>query len=244
MNIMKTARQVGQMMQMVRQGAVNRVAASRVPFGSAMRPNRNVETVKEFQSLMNQILGFTWLVEDGIAGYYTLRALRDFQRGFAVWDLSIDIVLGPNTINAARHSASSQGKCSRWYSFRDFISNGPRVLSRRNRIVCITREAVRMGDAVCDHYGRKVRIYGYRSEDRNAAVGGASMSRHSFGFCEALDYDATLFLSEAVAVAAGARGIGIRRWEGREVVVHADTRPLVARWWYDARGRAVNRKPW
>jgi uncharacterized protein YcbK (DUF882 family) len=77
--------------------------------------------------------------------------------------------------------------------------------------------------------GKPIRIVsGFRCCQHNAAVKGASRSRHTVG--EAADIPAALGVTEQVARAIGFTGIGMRG----KTVVHVDVRPQrhVTTWQY------------
>lgn len=84
------------------------------------------------------------------------------------------------------------------------------------------------------HYPKGLRVVsGYRCEEHNRAVGGATASQHMRGMAADILPRMTL----AQAKACGAKGIGIQDATG--LVVHVDVGPARKPWHYGSDGRVM-----
>jgi lysozyme len=167
-------------------------------------------SVRDIQEILKKI---GWpLKVDGEMGKETFSAIKDFQRGFAWWDLLIDGNAGIKTKEALRYAAENDGCCSLHFKFTEFKSKG-------NGWIKVHRSLVRGLEEVRDKVGPLTILSGYRDPAYNTRVGGATSSQHLHG--NACDPVKDLPLD----VVKGARrfsGIGIRRADNK--VRHVDVR--------------------
>ena len=167
-------------------------------------------SIKDIQEILKE-LGWPLKV-DGEMGKETFSAIKDFQRGFAWWDLLIDGNAGIKTKEALRYSSENDGNCSLHFKFTEFKSKGIGWIK-------VHRSLVRGLEEVRDKVGPLTVRSGYRDPAHNTKVGGAASSQHLHG--NACDPDKDLPLD----VVKGARrfsGIGIRRADNK--VRHVDVR--------------------
>ena len=167
-------------------------------------------SVHDIQEILKKV---GWpLKADGAMGGTTFSALKDFQRGFAWWDLLIDGNPGPKTKEALRYAAEHDGSCSLHFKFAEFKSKG-------NGWIRVHRSLVRGLEEVRDKVGPLSILSGYRDPAHNTMVGGATSSQHLHG--NACDPVQDLSL-EVVKGVRRFSGIGIRRSDNK--VRHVDVR--------------------
>lgn len=167
-------------------------------------------SVEDIQEILKKI-GWPLRV-DGEMGKETFSGIKDFQRGFAWWDLLIDGNAGIKTKEALRYATENDGCCSLHFKFTEFKSKG-------NGWIKVHRSLVRGLEEVRDKVGPLTILSGYRDPAHNTRVGGKSSSQHLHG--NACDPVKDLPLD----VVKGARrfsGIGIRRADNK--VRHVDVR--------------------
>ena len=167
-------------------------------------------SVKDIQEILKK-LGWP-LNADGEMGTTTFSAIKDFQRGFAWWDLLIDGNAGIKTREALRYAAENEGRCSLHFKFAEFRSKG-------NGWIKVHRSLVRGLEEVREKVGPLSILSAYRDPAHNTRVGGAPSSQHLHG--NACDPVKDLPLD----IVKGARrfsGIGIRQSDGK--VRHVDVR--------------------
>ena len=167
-------------------------------------------SVKDIQEILKK-LGWPLKV-DGEMGKETFSGIKDFQRGFAWWDLLIDGNAGIKTKEALRYAVENEGCCSLHFKFTEFRSKG-------NGWIKVHRSLIRGLEEVRDKVGPLTILSGYRDPAHNARVGGATSSQHLHG--NACDPVKDLPLD----VVKGVRrfsGIGIRRADNK--VRHVDVR--------------------
>jgi GH25 family lysozyme M1 (1,4-beta-N-acetylmuramidase) len=167
-------------------------------------------SLRDIQEILKK-LGWP-LKLDGEMGRETFGAIKDFQRGFAWWDLLIDGNAGIKTREALRHAADNDGSCSLHFKFAEFKSKG-------NGWIKVHRSLIRGLEEVRDKVGPLAILSGYRDPAHNTKVGGAPSSQHLHG--NACDPVKDLPLD----VVKGVRrfsGIGIRKSDNK--VRHVDVR--------------------
>lgn len=169
--------------------------------------------IKEVQQALKEI---GWpIAVDGEMDDQTHNAIKDFQRGFAWWDLLIDGHVGHKTEKALKYCLKNDGLASEHFRFAEWKSKG-------NGWIRIRRELVRGLEEYRDAVGGPVSVVsGYRDPAHNTKVGGAANSQHLYG--NAADVSGIL-TSTAVKSLRQFSGIGIRRADSR--VLHVDVRHL------------------
>jgi hypothetical protein len=65
------------------------------------------------------------IAADGAAGPQTARAVRDFQGGWAFYELAVDGQAGPKTQQALRECVQRGGRCAAHFAFREFKCKCP-----------------------------------------------------------------------------------------------------------------------
>ena len=170
------------------------------------------EAISEFQ---RQLRSLGWPLQlDGLPGDQTFEAVREFQRGFAFWDLLVDGRVGPKTREALSYAVQHEGRCGPHFTFREFKSRG-------NGWIRLSRELVRGLEAYRELIEAPVQIRsGYRDPKYNAEVGGKPASQHLYG--NAVDLAQHRASVEAVRRLERFSGIGIVKATGR--VLHLDVR--------------------
>jgi GH25 family lysozyme M1 (1,4-beta-N-acetylmuramidase) len=149
---------------------------------------------------------------DGKMGKETFSAIKDFQRGFAWWDLLIDGNAGIKTMEALRHAADNDGHCSLHFKFAEFKSKG-------NGWIKVHRSLIRGLEEVREKFGPLAIQSGYRDPAHNTKVGGAASSQHLHGnACDPVK-DLPLDIVKGVRRFSG---IGIRKSDNK--VRHVDVR--------------------
>ncbi len=167
-------------------------------------------SVRDIQGILKKI---GWPLEvDGEMDKETFSAIKDFQRGFAWWDLLIDGNAGIKTKEALRYAAENDGCCSLHFKFTEFKSKG-------NGWIKVHRSLVRGLEEVRDKVGPLTILSGYRDPAHNTRVGGKSSSQHLHG--NACDPVKDLPLDVVKSVRRFS-GIGIRRADNK--VRHVDVR--------------------
>ena len=145
--------------------------------------------------------------------------VRDFQRGFAFWNLLADGYVGPKTERALGYCIRHGGRCSPNFTFKEFESHG-----NTDYTIKVRRELVRGLEELRDIVGPIGILSGYRDPQHNAAVGGASNSQHLYG--NAIDPRKRLVLGTVRSVQRFS-GIGLEFADhkaGRPSVRHLDVR--------------------
>lgn len=177
--------------------------------------------IREAQQLLRTI---GWpIAVDGQNGYWTQRAVRDFQRGYLFTRLAIDGIAGPITTEALRASATNGGRCSSHFTFAEFRTKHPGSTPDQDWMV-VQRELLQALEFVRRMKGGRPLyvVSGYRDQDWNSRVGGAIGSRHLTG--EAADIPSNYGLTLAQA-RGHFTGIGINNWR-EQLVEHVDVRGL------------------
>ena len=167
-------------------------------------------SVRDIQEILLE-LGWPLKV-DGEMGSTTFSAIKDFQRGFAWWDLLIDGNASIKTKEALRYAAENDGCCSLHFKFAEFKSKG-------NGWIKVHRSLIRGLEEVREKVGPLSILSGYRDPAHNTRIKGATNSQHLHG--NACDPVKDLSLD----VVKGVRrfsGIGIRRSDNK--VRHVDVR--------------------
>jgi len=167
-------------------------------------------SVGDIQEILQE-LGWPLKVDGGM-GTTTFSAIKDFQRGFAWWDLLIDGNAGIKTKEALRYAAENDCSCALHFKFNEFKSKG-------NGWIRVHRSLIRGLEEVRTEVGSLSILSGYRDPAHNTRVGGAASSQHLHG--NACDPVKDLPLD----VVKGVRrfsGIGIRRSDNK--VRHVDVR--------------------
>jgi lysozyme len=167
-------------------------------------------SVGDIQEILKE-LGWPLKV-DGEMGTTTFSAVKDFQRGFAWWDLLIDGNAGIKTKEALRYAAENDSCCSLHFKFSEFKSKGDGWIK-------VHRSLIRGLEEVRDKVGPLTILSGYRDPAHNARIRGVPNSQHLYG--NACDPVKDLPLD----VVKGVRrfsGIGIRRSDNK--VRHVDVR--------------------
>lgn len=128
---------------------------------------------REAQGLLRQL---GWPIKvDGVRGDRTYSAIRDFQEGFAWWDLLIDGHAGPKSTRALRYAVAHQGRCSPHFRFAEWKSHG-------NGWIKVNRSLVRGLEEYRDRAGATAIVSGYRDPAYNDSLpGAASNSIHLYG---------------------------------------------------------------
>jgi zinc D-Ala-D-Ala carboxypeptidase len=149
---------------------------------------------------------------DGAFGPQTFRAVKDFQRGFALSKLVPDGHAGTKTYEGLTQALDHKG-ASLHFSFKEFASKGDGWI-KVHRDLLLGLEDYR------DLIGGPVAIAsGYRDPGHNAAVGGKPSSQHLYGNAA----DIAPVVSAAKVKGLGRfSGIGIQRANG--LVRHVDVR--------------------
>lgn len=123
------------------------------------------------------------IAADGDLGPTTREAVHDFQRGLLSvktklgWRrrrLTINGKPGWTTRQALKKAVAQDGRCSKHFRFSEFASHG-------NGWIKVDRKLVLGLEAYRHLVGGFSIISGYRDPAYNAAIGGASQSRHMFG---------------------------------------------------------------
>jgi hypothetical protein len=154
---------------------------------------------------------------DGVIGEETVRAVRDFQRGYAFSTLVAGGGVGPRTIEALRTSIRCGGRCSQHFTFRSFRSPGDGWI-KLDRALARGLEAYRAA------LGTPVEILsGHRDAAWNAANGGQDDSQHLLG--TAADVEPAMTVEEVHALRIFS-GIGYDATSG--LVRHVDVRHVVS----------------
>lgn len=162
------------------------------------------------------------IAADGVAGPQTARAVRDFQGGWAFYELAVDGQAGPQTHRALRECVQNGGKCAAYFAFREFKCKCPPgerggcngwIMISRLHAFRLDRYRERVGGAVTV-------VSGHRCPHRNWKVGGAKASRHLFG--DACDVPGHLTRDQVRSMGLFT-GIGYSHSSGR--VLHVDSRP-------------------
>lgn len=171
-------------------------------------------TTREVQEWLH-ILGWPITV-DGSFGEQTQRAIYDFQRGWAFYNLLIDGYCGPQTEQALREAVFNGGYASPHFKFIEFASKG-------NRWIKVNRHLIRGLEQVRERYGAFTPLSGYRDPLHNRSIGAVPNSQHVYG--NASDIPASLGVKVPAVKRLGAfSGIGIKKATG--VVLHLDVRHL------------------
>ncbi len=177
-------------------------------------------TTREVQEHLRTI---GWpIAADGAAGPQTARAVRDFQGGWAFYELAVDGQAGPKTQQALRECVQQGGRCAAHFAFREFKCKcPPGEQGGCNGWILISRVHAFRLDRYRERAGRPVAIVsGHRCPHRNRKVGGATRSRHLSG--DASDVGGHLTLDQVKSLKLFT-GIGYSRSSGR--VLHVDSRP-------------------
>lgn len=166
---------------------------------------------KEVQEALKKL---GWPIQvDGSFGERTRRAVRNFQRGFAFWNLLDDGSAGPNTHKALNYSVHHEGLCSPHFAFREFKSPG-------NGWIKLDRELVRGLEEYRDEIGGPVIVTsGYRDPAYNSSIGSPYNSQHVYG--NAADVQPKVKLKEVKRLRRFS-GIGVVKHSG--LVLHMDVR--------------------
>jgi len=150
---------------------------------------------------------------DGVIDERTVRAVRDFQLGYAFATLVAGGGVGPRTQQALRASIRRGGRCSQHFTFRSFRSPGDGWIK-------LDRALARALERYRDALGEPVAILGgHRDAAWNAAHGGLPDSQHLHG--TAADLEPAMPLADALALRAFS-GIGYDPATG--LVRHVDVR--------------------
>ncbi len=178
---------------------------------------------------------------DGNLDWATKRFVRMFQDVFQLGPyrtsdrLSVDGIPGRNTEAAILLCLDNSLKLSTNFALPEFRTKGSIAVNRRNQGILVTRDQVRALQRLRRMIGQPlVLLSTYRDPTHNARVGGVSNSQHLFGRAADIDRPRTgREITEAEARRAGFGGVGMwqRRQPGRHVI-HVDTRPNAARWYY------------
>lgn len=153
------------------------------------------------------------IVVDGAVGPQTRQAVADFQRGWAFWGLGVDGAPGPETQKAIEACLSANGKCSAYFTFREFASKGNGWVKVASALAFgLDRYRERAGGPV-------VVVSGYRDPARNSAAGGATNSQHLYG--NACDLAPRLTVDQVRSLGVFS-GVGWNRGSG--LVAHVDVR--------------------
>jgi GH24 family phage-related lysozyme (muramidase) len=158
------------------EGLVRRRKAEGALFreGPTPRPVGGEMSTREVQDALKKI---GWPIRaDGAWGRETFAAVKDFQRGFAFWNLLVDGAVGTKTQEALRKSLELGGRCSPNFVFREFKSKG-------NGWIKVSRDLVVGLEEYRELVGAPVEVIsGYRDPQRNASIPGASKnSQHLYG---------------------------------------------------------------
>lgn len=177
-------------------------------------PDGRIETTEEIQQALKDL---GWPIKvDGDYGETTQRAVTDFQRGFAFYNLLIDGHAGPQTCAALSGSLYLGGKASPHFTFREFASKG-------NHWIRTNRHLIRGLEQIRERYGPFSPVSGYRDPSYNHSIGSVPNSQHVYG--NASDIPASLGVTLSAVKRLGAfSGLGIKRSNGR--VIHVDVRHL------------------
>ena len=181
-------------------------------------------TRKAIIEIQKDLKACGWPVKvDGEMGVKTRQAVREFQAGLyqvksgSRWVFSTLRATGkpgPLTRSYLRSAAKQGGKCSKNFAFAEWKSKGDGWIKvKKKHIKSMERYRKRVGGSV-------EIVSGYRDEKHNAAVGGASQSRHVDGDASDLNPKLTLAQVKALKVFTG---IGVQRASG--LVRHVDNRP-------------------
>lgn len=156
------------------------------------------------------------------------RALRDFQRGWALGrPLAVDGILGPNTKNALKRSyrrhLAGKGTASKDFSYSEFQCKDRARYGRRLRgcrAIHLDHRLVRVLQKARDRMGGPIHVVsGYRCPRYNARIGGARRSQHLYGRAGDVPEQRGL----AFWRGCGARGVGL---DGRtRLAQHVDVGP-------------------
>lgn len=168
-------------------------------------------TTREVQESLKKL---GWPINvDGSFGERTRRAVKNFQRGFAFWNLLADGSAGPTTHKALKYAVAHGGLCSVHFAFREFKSPG-------NGWIKLDRELVRGLEEYRDEVGGPVVVTsGYRDPKYNQSIGSPYNSQHVYG--NAADVQPKLKLKEVKRLRRFS-GIGVVR--STELVLHMDVR--------------------
>jgi lysozyme len=180
--------------------------------GAIPAPADDTMSTRDVQKAL-KTLGWPIAV-DGSWGDDTFKAAKDFQRGFAFWQLLVDGHAGPKTQEALKASLDQGGACSPHFTFKEFKSTGNGWI-KVNRALVLGLEDYRelVGGAVSI-------VSGFRDPTRNAGTPGAAKnSQHMYG--NAADLDP---VKPTAAVRALRRFSGIGYQGASGLVRHVDVR--------------------
>ncbi|MGI9614220.1 MAG: D-Ala-D-Ala carboxypeptidase family metallohydrolase [Acidimicrobiales bacterium] len=140
-------------------------------------------TTSDVRRAQQQLAAIGWpLIDDGLLGRFTTRAIHDFQAGYCHTSLGTDGHLDPVTRIAIETCVRNDGFASDHFRFAEFRTAGPTRLCETNRVIRVERELVRGLETYRHFLGGPVKIAcGYRSAHHNAAVGARPDSEHVAG---------------------------------------------------------------
>lgn len=201
------------------------------------------------RQLQTALMRLGWQIStDGQFGPTTAQAVESFQYSYAwtsglVKNLTVDGIYGPSTQIALTHAIETGGRCSEHFWFTEFASRpssaGDRHWIHINRRAVRWCEVARMYRNDRDGKGGTwgfSPVSAFRTRAKNAAVGGASRSRHMTG--DAVDPGShALNITADELIALGfTGGIGAQDTasgvERRGLVGHFDVRPGNSGWRY------------
>ena len=140
--------------------------------GGGRKPSRGM-TTKQVQRAL-QVCG--WPIRaDGDAGPATVRAIKDFQRGFAFTRLLVVGHTGAKTLKALKEAVDAGGRCSEHFYFREFASNGDGWIKVSRALILGLEDYRDLIRCPCNL------VSGYRDPRHNQRVGGAKSSQHLHG---------------------------------------------------------------
>ncbi len=174
---------------------------------------------------------------DGKLGPNTRRFVATFQDAYQLdgTRLAHDGIPGQATAEAMLHCRENGYRLSANFTVAEFLTKGDRRVTAQNPVFLVTRGQVAALQRLRDMIGRPLYLLStYRDPAHNRTVGGAANSMHLYGAAADIDRPRTgREVTEAEARACGFTGIGMlsKARPGRDVI-HVDTRPSVARWFY------------
>lgn len=161
-----------------------RVAGYARSFEARLEGTANDEpTTSDVRRVQQQLAAIGWpLVDDGLLGRFTTRAIHDFQAGYCHTSLGTGGDLDPITRVAIETCARNDGFASDHFRFAEFRTAGPTRICESNRVIRVDRELLHGLETYRHFLGGPVKIEcGYRSAHHNAAVGARPDSEHVAG---------------------------------------------------------------
>lgn len=172
------------------------------------------------KQVQNHLRALGWpIAADGSYGPATERAVRNFQRGFAFYDLLIDGMAGDATHRALTVAVQKGGKASEHFAFKEFKCKCNRKAPFCGGDIWVRRELVRGLEVYRRMFGPTAIASGCRCVAWNRKQGGKPNSIHRYGGAADLEPRVSLNAVRNLRVFSG---IGYVAANGR--VRHADIR--------------------